>query len=276
MINKVSRVSNKTYIHRILKESMEDKDLSTLTKQKRNLVLFGNLLQATRNIEKRLLTRGTFLILLKRIIDYFVGERIYFLYSDLGITESNESKVLRYIIKKAQIKGEIAFDIGSCYGQYAIWLSKSFSQVVAFEPEEKNYKILTMSSRLLRKHNIQALNVAVSDKDGMGRLFIAESIFGHSLLYGTDKNFRLTKIVSLRNIVKHPVDLIKVDVQGAAFEVIKGAFGIMNNIKRWIIELEFFELDRKGELETLLEALHYQVSWLSEQHLYAVKLEKAI
>lgn len=176
-------------------------DLSTLTKQKRNLVLFGSLLQATRNIEKRLLTRGTFLILLKRIIDYFVGERIYFLYSNLGITESNESKVLRYIIKKAQIKGEIAFDIGSCYGQYAIWLSKSFSQVVAFEPEEKNYKILTMSSRLLRKHNIQALNVAVSDKDGIGRLFIAESIFGHSLLYGTDKNFRLTKIVSLRKLL---------------------------------------------------------------------------
>lgn len=237
-----------------------------------NILSLASLLKATRDTKARLLTKGTFAILLNNLLDYFIGERIYFLYPRLGLIESNESKVLSFIMKKAQIKGNLAFDIGSCNGAYAIWLSKNFSHVIAFEPEEKNYNVIRLKLRLLKKHNIETLRLAVSDSNRLGKLFIDETIFGHSLLNNSgDSQYKLIKVVSLENFVECPVDLVKVDVQGAAFDVVKGASGVMDKIKRWIIELEFNELERKGELEALLKSFNYHVSWLSEQHLFAFK-----
>lgn len=156
---------------------------------------------------------------------------------------------------------------------YALWLSKNFSEVFAFEPEDENFKILTMNIKLRRRKNIEVLKMAVSDNTGMGKLYVGEDLFGHSLKsdWCASAKFRNVKITSLNSFVKQPVDFVKVDVQGAAFDVVKGASEVMSKIKRWIIELEESELNRKLELETLMKSFGYDTLWLSEQHLYAFR-----
>lgn len=235
--------------------------------------LFRSIIQNTRKIKSNLFSKGTFPALLDNVIDCFLGEKLYFIYPILGLGQSNESKVLTHIVKSKTVSGNIALDIGSCRGMYALWLSKTFSKVYAFEPNDENYKILKMIIRLRRKKNIEVLKLAVADKQGVGRLYINDSIFGHSLdhNYCPATNFTSTRIINLNNFVKQPIDFIKVDVQGVSFKVIEGASEVMPKIRQWIIELEEAELNNKPELETLMKSCGYETLWLSEQHLYAFK-----
>lgn len=209
--------------------------------------------------------------LLATLIDQMVGSKIYLRTPNLGLAESNELKVFKFL-RKISIRGNIFLDIGSCYGFYALRLSKIFRKVVAIEPEENNFRILTMNIKLCRMHNVTPLHMAVSDSTGETSLFISNSVFTHSLkpeFASNSTKFQTVKTVCLDDFVKEPIDLVKLDVQGAVFDILKGAHSVVDDIKSWIIELEPEELYRKHELESTMWLFNYKTEWVSNQHLYA-------
>jgi len=212
--------------------------------------------------------RSLFLTLMNGFIDLvFVKDEVYLSLSKLK--ESNEMKVFRKI---ANVKGDLFLDIGAYHGSYALRLSKNFTKVVAFEPNKHNFTVLSILVKLLRKTNITPMNIAVSQQDGITKLFISDSDFEHTLKSNCANNpnrFTVVKVICLNSFIKHPIDLIKVDVQGVAIDVLLGANLVMKNVKRWVIELEQQELERKGELEKLLKSFGYNIEWLSNQHIYA-------
>ena len=63
------------------------------------------------------------------------------------------------------------------------------------------------------------------------------------------------------------VDLIKVDVEGAEWQVLDGTRKVMPRIKSWIIEIH--DINRKQELEDRLSLEGYVTKWLDEKHIYA-------
>jgi hypothetical protein len=63
------------------------------------------------------------------------------------------------------------------------------------------------------------------------------------------------------------VEIIKVDVEGAEWEVLKGAEPIMKRIRSWIVELH--SLERKRELEERLTRYGYSFRWLDSGHIFA-------
>jgi len=152
---------------------------------------------------------------------------------------------------------------------YSIWLSPNFKRVIAIEPEQNNFKSLILKLKVLRKKNVKALKVAVSDFCGEAKLYIGKTVFTHSLKQTGIDTCERVKVVDLNTLIEEPIDLIKVDVQGLAFEVVNGASKKMSQIRRWIIELEFDELSRKRKLEELMANYGYGTEWLSPQHLYA-------
>jgi len=225
-----------------------------------------------RQSRRRFVSKNKFLllILVNGLIDYFfIRNEVYLSLSKLR--ESNEMKVLKKLLA---VKGNLFIDIGACYGGYALRLSKNFARIVAFEPEDHNFRVLTLLIKLLRKEKIQAIKAAISNQDGITRLFVDDGIYSHTIkpAYATELDkFKLVKAISLDGFVTESVDLIKVDVQGAALDALLGATSVTEKIKRWMIELESYELGRKRELENLLKSLDYRVEWVSNQHIYAEK-----
>ena len=81
----------------------------------------------------------------------------------------------------------------------------------------------------------------------------------------------------LTNIPEEEIDLIKMDIEGAEFSVIKSLdSNIFRRVSRWIIECH-----KKGipqhEVQSILESNGYQIKWLRDNnngltdHIYASK-----
>jgi len=66
---------------------------------------------------------------------------------------------------------------------------------------------------------------------------------------------------------KELADLVKVDVEGAEWEVLNGAKNVMSKIRSWLIELH--DTTRKNELKDLLKSSGYNVRWVDRNHIFA-------
>lgn len=212
--------------------------------------------------------KNLLIVLINKFIDnFFINKEVYLCLSK--IKESNEMKVFKKLVG---VKGNLFLDIGACYGGYALRFSNNFTKVVAFEPDQHNFTVSRLLVKLFRKRNIRVRKVAVSNQDGLTKLFLSDSIYEHTIKpeFATAPNrFKLVKAISLNNFVKEPIDLIKVDVQGSTFDVLLGATQVMEKIKRWMIELETYELQQSRKIENFLKSFNYKVAWVSDQHIYA-------
>ncbi len=63
-----------------------------------------------------------------------------------------------------------------------------------------------------------------------------------------------------------PVDLVKVDVEGAEWLVLKGAEPVMGRLKSWIIELH--NPNDKTTLARYMDSFGYACEWLDATHAY--------
>lgn len=228
--------------------------------------------QAILNIRKLrsfLTNHSLFFILVDGLINRFLTAKIYFRYAQIGL-ESNEMRVLQ---RALTIRGETFIDIGACHGMYSFWLSKNFRSIIAFEPDSKNYSVFNVLAKTLRQRSISIIQKAVATQTGLAKFFLSDNVFLHTLnpAYASQERSVIVETTSLNDFVKTPIDLIKVDVQGVALDVLRGADKVTRQIKRWIIELERYELEKTSELENLLQNFGYETEWLSPQHIYAYR-----
>jgi FkbM family methyltransferase len=150
------------------------------------------------------------------------------------------------IIEKFHPKSdEIVIDVGAHYGRYTIIAAKRVGpkgKVVAIEADPKNVVLLNKNIKLNKLNdNVITSNYAVSSKEEKIKLFTPEEDSG-STIYNTIISDRLSpeeKFIEVNantldnilqeNGIKHDqVNWIKIDVEGAEFEVLKGATGILS------------------------------------------------
>lgn len=204
------------------------------------------------------------------------------------------------IIKKAGVAGGVScaiLDIGAHKGYFSIYASVlcdarveqagygGMVKIFAYEPEEKNFAVLKENLKMNRVKNVFAKNVAVCGNDGMRELFVSVDSHNHSVFEvamkkeeeNTNENLSVSKkvnCVSLQTIVeKHLVregceniDLVKMDCEGAEFEILESvdlyANGreIFNKIKAFCIEYHEFLPEMKVEkLVSVLKKYGYKV-----------------
>lgn len=202
---------------------------------------------------------------------------------------------VRKVVEK--IHGRVFVDIGANIGMYSIPLSANFEKVYSFEPNSWAAGILR--EKAMGIPNIRVLDEAVSDELGEARLYkdplyptpnpptgsastiLDEWHYKPSSLPHVDilyhgKDYSTIKTTTLDsfywyylNNVKW-LDLVKIDVEGAEFLVLKGASRLLkeNLITRLVVEIH--DRDRKQELATLLNGYGYEGRWLDTDHYYAV------
>ena len=164
-------------------------------------------------------------------------------------------------------EGDTFVDVGSHIGTYAIRASKivgSRGLVVAIEPDPENFAILTRNIALNNLQNVQAFNFAAwSQKDKL-RLFFGESTTANSVSNDWGRGYVWVQAMSLDEILHGlniaKVDFVKIDVEGAELDVLKGFTGFMEKNKPCII-VEIWEEDktRFEEIRAFVEEKKYDM-----------------
>lgn len=163
----------------------------------------------------------------------------------------------------SRIRGRVFYDIGAGTGHYSVLLSKNFETIVAFEPDLRNFQHIIYAAMIGRLTNIRVSNVAVSDFDGTATLHRG-GVLWHSIVRTTqeDKEPHVSTVRLDSVIGDGTIDLVKVDVEGAEWHVLRGAEGSIRagKIRRILIELH--DTKRKDELARYLWQRSYSTVWL--------------
>lgn len=144
-------------------------------------------------------------------------------------------------------KGDVFVDVGAHIGAYTLRVARIVGDeglVVALEPEYRNYNTLLKNIELNGLRNVIALNVAAYSSTRKLTLFISYSTAGHSIKHNEGHSSVEVQGVTLDDILMSKlsvkrVDWIKIDVEGAEIEVLKGSIGTLEkNFPKLIVEVE--------------------------------------
>ncbi|HEX9240421.1 MAG TPA: FkbM family methyltransferase [Candidatus Bathyarchaeia archaeon] len=194
----------------------------------------------------------------------------------LGQHRRPEWQIQKFLSK---FHGKIAFDIGAYHGQYAKLFSKRFDQVYAFEPDREAAEFLSS----LRLSNVLIYQMALSDRNGDELLYRYDGLFCPGIMETFELNMNTEKgdgqyngvnpvkvrATTYDSFAPHlPVDLVKIDVEGAEFKVLEGmkqAF-LNRQVRRIIVELH--NMDREKELYFRLTNYGFNPYWIDSSHCF--------
>jgi FkbM family methyltransferase len=176
--------------------------------------------------------------------------------------------------------GDVVVDVGAHMGRYTIPSSKSVGgsgKVIAIEAHPYNFRILQHNLRLNRLTNVTALNRAVYSKKDKLKLFLPDEDLGYTMHHSLMTNYLSTKYEeverkyievqadTLDNLLKSTgitkVNWIKIDVEGAEYEVLKGAKEILSLNKSISILVEVHGKETYAPTIELLRSNNFDIEF---------------
>jgi len=164
-------------------------------------------------------------------------------------------KYTTILFKRFVGEGMNVIDIGANIGYYTLLAAKLVGdegKVFAFEPEPRNYALLLRNIELNGYKNIIPQQKAVANTTGKVKLFLDEVEPGAHSLYkvrGDAKEAIVVDAVSLDEFFagkEYPIDIVKVDVEGAEMAVLLGMAKIVQNNDNLKIFTEFWPPGLQG------------------------------
>jgi FkbM family methyltransferase len=177
---------------------------------------------------------------------------------DFKIMTFHEDDILEHFALK---EGDVVVDVGAHIGPYTIIASKRVGpngKVVAIEADPDNFNILTRNIHLNKLTNVVALNYAVYSREEKIKLYLPSGGKFHESYtkFNTIMSDRapgegkfvevaantLDSLLQSNQIKQEDVNWIKIDVEGAEYEVLKGAEGTLSNSKDIALLIEVHNL----------------------------------
>jgi FkbM family methyltransferase len=164
---------------------------------------------------------------------------------------------------------DIVIDIGAHIGVFTIYAASKArrGKVFAFEPFPGNYAMVLENIGLNSTGNVVPFNAAVAGSGGKKMLFLSEENVCHSL-YRFDRqgeksvpveSMTLAQIIEKNGIRR--VDLLKIDCEGAEYDILMGADdATLGKIDK--ISMEYHNIDESrtaGHMKRFLEGKGYSV-----------------
>jgi FkbM family methyltransferase len=129
---------------------------------------------------------------------------------------------------------ELAIDVGANVGEWTAELARIFTRVVSYEPDSR------ARVRITESDNVTVVPAAVSSRDGQATFFLRPDAGQNSLLEehpigaGSQAPAPVTATIEVKTVsldASHPdgADLVKIDVEGAECDVLRGC----SNNGRW-------------------------------------------
>lgn len=159
----------------------------------------------------------------------------------------NHEDWLRSMVTK--FEGELFVDVGAHIGTWAIRATKSFSRVVAFEPNIRSSRIFRTTIRMNGLTNISVFAALLSNENSGGTASTAGKI-------STGANQETIPIRTLDSFRLKP-SLIKIDTEGYEYPVLQGASETLDCRPRIIVETHSPE--SLGKVRDYLESREYSI-----------------
>lgn len=218
---------------------------------------------------------------------YSPGKRIH---SRLGLFETRSGTLdfvyanyayevdLKHFIEAQAF--DVFFDVGSCIGEYSVWLGRKGYRCFAFEPVPVSYEMLTKNIALNKLQNrVTAFNYGLGDKPAIEHFKI------HTVNPGASKRVKCgtehTTKVEIKTLddVYETLDLnpstkilVKIDIEGMEVEMLTGAQHFLKHFNdiTLIIEEKISGSQRIREALDGVGKFHYGV--VDDYNIYAKKV----
>ncbi len=197
---------------------------------------------------------------------------------DFIVMTKHEEEIIGIFSPK---EGDIVVDIGAHMGRYTIPSAKSVGvsgKVIAVEAHPYNFGILQHNIKLNKLTNVSALNRAVYSKKANLKLYLPDEDLGYTMHHSLMTNYLSTKYNNeierkyveveadtLDNLLKSSgittVNWIKIDVEGAEYEVLKGAGEILSTNKPISILVEVHGKETYGPTIELLRSNNFNIEF---------------
>jgi FkbM family methyltransferase len=197
---------------------------------------------------------------------------------DFTVMTKHEEEIMGLFRPK---QGDTVVDIGAHMGRYTITSSKSVGasgKVIAVEAHPYNFRILMHNLRSNNLKNVSALNCAVYSKKAKLKLYLPDEHLGYTMHHSLMTNYLTSKYSNeiqrryieveadtLDNLLKvrgiNEVNWIKIDVEGAEYEVLKGAKEILSASKDISILVEVHGKDTYGPTIELLRSNNFNIEF---------------
>ena len=140
-----------------------------------------------------------------------------------GVYEPFQSSLVERAVKP----GMTVVDIGANIGYYSLLFGRLCGPegvVHAFEPAPENLRLLQHNLVVNNISNVRAYDCALGDQPGTALLRLSAENLGDHSFFATDHQRAAVevKVMRLDDILSGPVDVIKIDIQGAEARAIAG------------------------------------------------------
>jgi FkbM family methyltransferase len=210
-------------------------------------------------------------------------------------------------------EGDVVIDVGAHIGPYTLKTSKrvgSNGKVVAIEADPENFNILNRNIQLNKFTNVIALNYAAYSKESKIKLYLLMKDSSYTKLYtvmtdratkynpvmtdraGNEKKFvevqanTLDYLLELSGIKHEDVNWIKIDVEGAEYDVLKGAKNILSKSDNISLLIEIHNLSTYNTtlyepIKEFLNSYNFQIEfenvvYTGERHIVARKQKQQL
>jgi len=158
--------------------------------------------------------------------------------------------------------GDAACDVGANAGFFSLVMSRlvgPLGPVTAFEPVASNVVELRQTLARNRAANVNVINAAVADHTGTSRFNRGSNGFEGRLDGSGDHTVETMALDDVYREGVSPPRLIKIDVEGAAAGVVRGAKGLLMR-RTPVLLLELHDAGELAAVERELDALGYQLT----------------
>jgi FkbM family methyltransferase len=183
----------------------------------------------------------------------------------------------------ARIRGDLFVDVGANVGMYSTRLSSHFRRVYAFEPNPNVLPLLRKRIDGNSRHNITIFPMALSDMNGQAEFYIdphegftgsADTllpVFRYNPGLGPGigpahtyigKGNVVVSTATYDSKVREIADLVKIDVEGAEFHVLKGAKEAFEEGRIRRIMVELHDKEAKDDLYEILAGYGFKLKQL--------------
>jgi FkbM family methyltransferase len=166
-------------------------------------------------------------------------QKIYFPDGYWFLHSMNEIFVEEVYKFQASVQTPLIIDCGANIGLSVIYFKKLFpsASIIAFEPDEKIFKRLADNIAQFNYDRVELVNKGVWNANTT-LSFIAEGTLGGRV---TDNEKEARNVISiqavrLKDYLNQTVDFLKIDIEGAEYEVLTDCEAALRNVKLLFVE----------------------------------------
>lgn len=155
---------------------------------------------------------------------------------------------------ETQKENPLIVDCGANIGLSVVFFKRIFpkAKIVAFEPDKQLFSILKMN--IEKYKDVELFDKAVWINNGTIDFQQEGGFSGRIPKIGDITNIVKVPSVRLKDIINKPIDMLKIDIEGAEYEVIKDCADVLNFVDKIFIEYHS-HIDEPQKLDELLSII---------------------